>query len=209
MMGGVIVDSGNFDWKSSDKFKCLTTPDDSYHGMVYTESFGKAAYIARARANLLRDLGCCLNANAASMFLTGLETLHLRMERHSQSALKIANYLKSNKHIATVNYPLIEENPSYDLAKKYFTKGASSLVTFTLKEGKEKAVKILENVKVFVHATNIGDARSIITYPSLTTHRQLNDEQLKACGISNTFIRLSVGLEDVDDLIEDLDNALK
>ena len=124
-------------------------------------------------------------------------------------ALKIANYLKSNKRIANVNYPLIPENPSYELAKKYFTKGGSSLVTFTIKDGKEKAIKLIENVKVFVHATNIGDARSIITYPSLTTHRQLNDQELIKCGISNTFIRLSIGLEDVDDLIEDLDNALK
>jgi len=209
MMGGVVIDSGNFDWAKSGKFDCLAKPDASYHGLTYTEAFGKAAFIVRARANLVRDLGCCLNANAASMFLTGLETLHLRMKRHSESALKVAQFLKSNPYAENVNYPLCEENENYDLAKKYFTKGASSIVTFEVKGGKEKAVKFIENLKLFIHATNIGDARSIVTYPCLTTHRQLNDEELKACGISSTFIRLSIGLEDIDDIIADLDKALK
>ena len=209
MMGGIVIDSGNFDWAKSGKFDCLAKPDVSYHGLVYTEAFGKAAFIVRARANLVRDLGCCLNANAASMFLTGLETLHIRMKRHSESALKVANYLKSNPNAENVNYPLCPENENYDLAKRYFDKGASSIVTFEVKGGKEKAVKFIEKLKLFIHATNIGDARSIITYPCLTTHRQLNDEELKACGISSTFIRLSVGLEDIEDIIADLENALK
>ena len=209
MMGGAIVDGGNFDWEASGKFDCLTKPDVSYHGLVYTEAFGNMAYIVRTRTNMVRDLGCCLNANAASMFLTGLETLHLRMKRHSESAIQVANFLKSHKNIEWVNYPLLEESRYYDISKKYFDKGASSIVTFGVKGGVEKAVNLIEKVKLFIHATNIGDARSIITYPCLTTHRQLNEEQLKACGISPTFIRISVGLEDVDDIINDLVQALE
>lgn len=209
MMGGAIIDGGNFDWAASGRFDCLTKPDESYHGLVYTEVFGNLAYIIKARTNLLRDLGCCLNANAASMFLTGLETLSLRMQRHSNSALKVAKFLQKHPNVEGVNYPLLEGCEPYNISTKYFKKGASSIVTFAVKGGVEKAVKLIEKVKLFIHATNIGDARSIITYPCLTTHRQLNEQQLAACGISPTFIRLSIGLEDIEDIINDLSQALE
>ncbi len=209
VLGGVIVDSGNFDWKQSGKFSQFTEPDESYHGLIYAKEFGKAAYIMRARANLLRDLGSTLAPQSALMVLTGMETLHLRMERHSQSALEVAKFLNSHQVIEWVNYPLLQTSQYYNLAQKYLRKGASSILTFGVKGGAEAGVKLLEKVKLAIHATNIGDARTIITYPCLTTHRQLDDAQLKACGISKNFIRLSVGLEDIDDIKEDLNQALK
>lgn len=209
VMGGVIVDSGNFNWESSDKFQCLTTPDASYHGLIYTKEFGKSAYIVRARANLLRDLGSCLSPLNAYFVLLGLETLHLRMQRHSDSALKVAKYLQKHPMIESVNYPLLENDKYYTKAKKYLPKGASSIVGFNIKNGRTKGEKFLEKVKLLIHATNIGDAKSIITYPYLTTHRQLSEEQLLSCGITPVFLRLSVGLEDVEDIIADIEQALK
>ncbi len=208
VLGGAIVDSGNFDWIKSGKFSQFTEPDNSYHGLVYAETFGNAAYIVRARTNLMRDIGCCLSANNASTIIVGLETLHLRMQRHSDSAAKVVEFLQQHPAVEWVNYPLSQTSPDYELAKKYLPKGASSLVTFGLKNGAEMGIKLIEKVKLFIHATNIGDARSIITYPCLTTHRQMNDEELKACGISKNFIRLSVGLEDPADIINDLEQAL-
>lgn len=208
-MGGIIVDAGKFDWKKSGKFKGLTEPDESYHGTIYTEAFGNAAFIVKARAQLLRDLGTCMSPFNAYLTLIGLETLHLRMQRHSDSALKIAKFLESHPAISWVNYPGLESNKYYPLIKKYMPRGASSIVSFGLKEGKEAGIRFIEKAKLLIHATNIGDARSIITYPALTTHRQLNEEQMEACGISDNFMRLSVGLEDVDDIIEDLKQALE
>ena len=207
-MGGMIVDSGNFDWKASGKFPELVDPDPSYHGLSYTEAFGKSAFIVKARGQLLRDFGSCISPFNSYLTLLGLETLHLRMQRLSDTALKVAKYLKKHPKIAWVNYPGLEDNEYYSLVKKYMPKGASSIISFGIKGGKEAGVKFIENVKLLIHATNIGDSRSIITYPCLTTHRQLNDEQLKACGISDDFMRLSVGLEDVDDIIEDIEQAL-
>lgn len=207
-MGGMIVDSGNFDWKASGKFHELVDPDPSYHGLSYTEAFGKSAFIVKARGQLLRDFGSCISPFNSYLTLLGLETLHLRMQRLSDTALKVAKYLKNHPKIAWVNYPGLEDNEYYPLVKKYMPKGASSIISFGIKGGKEAGVKFIENVKLLIHATNIGDSRSIITYPCLTTHRQLNDEQLKACGISDDFMRLSVGLEDVDDIIEDIEQAL-
>lgn len=207
-MGGIIVDSGKFDWAASGKFPELVNPDPSYHGLSYTESFKEAAFIVKARGQLLRDFGSCISPFNSYLTLLGLETLHLRMQRLSDTALKIAKYLEKHPKIAWVNYPGLKTNKYYPLVKKYMCKGASSIISFGVKGGREAGIHFIENVKLLIHATNIGDSRSIITYPCLTTHRQLNDEQLKACGISDDFMRLSVGLEDVDDIIEDIEQAL-
>ncbi len=208
-MGGIIVDSGKFDWEKSGKFKGLTEPDETYHGTIYTKAFGNAAYIVKARAQLLRDLGTCMSPFNAYLTLIGLETLHLRMKRHSESALKIAKFLESHPAVSWINYPGLETNTYYPLVKKYMHEGASSIICFGLKKGKEAGIRFIEKAKLMIHATNIGDSRTIITYPALTTHRQLNEEQLKACGISDNFMRLSVGLEDADDIIEDLKQSLE
>lgn len=207
-MGGMIVDSGNFDWKASGKFPELVEPDESYHGLSYTEAFGKAAFIVKARGQLLRDFGSCISPFNSYLTLLGLETLHLRMQRVCDTALKIAKHLQNHPKIAWVNYPGLENNEYYPLVQKYMPKGASSVISFGIKGGKPSGVHFIENVKLLIHATNIGDSRSIITYPCLTTHRQLNDEQLRACGISDDFMRLSVGLENVDDIIKDIEQAL-
>lgn len=208
-MGGIIVDSGNFDWAKSGKFPQLTEPDESYHGTKYVESFGKMAYIVKARAQLIRDLGTCISPMNSFLIIQGLETLSLRMERVSNSALKVANFLKNHEAVTWVNYPMLGDSPYHELAKKYMPKGASSIVSFGIKNGGESGVKFIENLTLPIHATNIGDSRTIITYPALTTHRQLTDEQMEECGIGRDFMRLSVGLEDVDDIIADLNKALK
>lgn len=207
-MGGAIIDSGNFDWNCSDKFKCITDKDPSYHGLSYTEAFGKAAYIVKARAHLLRDIGCCISPFNSYLTLQGLETLSLRMQRHSDSALKVAEFLSTHPAVKEVKYPGLKNDKYYELAQKYMPKGASSLLSFVVNGDRAVTTKFIENLKMLIHATNIGDTRTIITYPALTTHRQLSAEQLEECGISESFIRLSVGLEDVDDVIEDLDQAL-
>ncbi len=207
-MGGVIIDSGNFDWTKSGKFPELTEPDESYHGIKYVENFGKSAYIVKARAQLIRDLGCCISPFNSFLILQGLETLSLRMEKVSKTALKVAEFLKNHKNVTWVNYPKLKGDKYYDLAEKYLPKGASSIVSFGIKGGREQGTKFIENVKLLIHATNIGDSRSIITYPALTTHRQLTSEQMQECGIGEDFMRISVGLEDVEDIIADLENAL-
>ena len=207
-MGGVIIDSGNFDWEKFKKFPELTEPDESYHGIKYVENFGKAAYIVKARAQLIRDLGCCISPFNSFLILQGLETLSLRMEKVSKTALQVAEYLKKHKNVTWVNYPKLSDNKYYNLAEKYLPKGASSIVSFGIKGGKKEGTKFIESVKLLIHATNIGDSRSIITYPALTTHRQLTSEQMKECGIGEDFMRISVGLEDVEDIIADLENAL-
>ena len=208
-MGGVIVDSGNFDWTKSGKFPELTEPDDSYHGTKYVEAFGKMAYIVKARAQMIRDLGTCISPMNSFLIIQGLETLSLRMERLSQTALKVAKFLENHPAVAWVNYPMLENSDYHKLALKYMPKGCSSIVSFGIKNGKSAGIKFIEHLTLPIHATNIGDSRTIITYPALTTHRQLTDEQMKECGIGTDFMRLSVGLEDVDDILQDLDNALK
>lgn len=204
-MGGMIVDSGKFDWSQNDKFKMLTTPDESYHGIIYNREFKEAAYIAKARTHLIRDLGCCQSPFNSYLTIMGLESLHVRMQRHSDNALKLAEYLEQNENINFVHYPLLKSDKSYNLAKKYFKNGASSLIAFGVKGD---CVKFIESLKLFIHATNIGDARSIITYPAGTTHRQLTDEQLIEAGISKDFMRASVGIENIDDIIEDVEQAI-
>ena len=208
-MGGVIVDSGNFDWTKSGKFPELTEPDESYHGTKYVEAFGKMAYIVKARAQMIRDLGTCISPMNSFLIIQGLETLSLRMERLSQTALKVAKFLENHPAVAWVNYPMLENSDYHKLALKYMPKGCSSIVSFGIKNGKSAGVKFIEHLTLPIHATNIGDSRTIITYPALTTHRQLTDEQMKECGIGTDFMRLSVGLEDVDDILKDLENALK
>lgn len=207
-MGGVIVDSGNFNWEKSGKFKELTEPDSTYHGIEYVKTFGKSAYIIKARVQNLRDLGSCQSPFNAYLTINGLETLSLRMERHCSSALKIAEYLEQHPCISWVNYPGLKSSKYYELAQKYTPKGCSSIVSFGVKGGACAGEKFINALKIPIHTTNIGDTRSIITYPYLTTHRQLNKEELEACGISDDFIRLSVGLEDLEDLIEDINQAL-
>ena len=205
-MGGVIVDSGKFDWAQNDKFKMFTTPDESYHGVIYNKVFGEAAFIVKARTHLIRDLGCCQSPFNAYLTQLGLETLHVRMDRHCENALKLAQYLEKHPHINFVNYPLLKSSKDYDLAQKYLKKGASSLIGFGV-DG--DGTKFIEALKLFIHATNLGDVRSIITYPAGTTHRQLSDEQKIKAGITNDFMRASIGLENIDDIIEDIEYAIK
>lgn len=205
-MGGIIVDSGNFDWSCNDKFPMFTQPDESYHGIIYAKEFGNAAFIVKSRAHLVRDLGCIQSPFNAYLTQLGIETLHVRMERHCENALKLAKHLEQHPNINFVNYPYLESSPDYNLAKKYLKHGASSLIGFGV-DG--NGTKFIEALKLFIHATNLGDVRSIITYPAGTTHRQLSDEQKIRAGITNDFMRASIGLENIDDIIEDIDNAIK
>ena len=205
-MGGVIVDSGKFDWSQNDKFPMFTTPDESYHGVIYTETFKEAAFIAKCRTHLLRDLGCCQSPFNAYLTQMGLETLHVRMDRHCENAMKLAEHLEKHPHINFVNYPLLKSSPDYDMAQKYLKKGASSLIGFGVNGD---GTKFIEALKLFIHATNLGDVRSIITYPAGTTHRQLSDEQLKEANITKDFMRASVGLESINDIIADIENAIE
>ena len=205
-MGGAIIDSGNFDWSQNDKFKMFTTPDESYHGVIYNQVFGNAAFIVKARTHLMRDLGCCQSPFNAYLTQLGIETLHVRMDRHCENASKLAQYLESHPHINFVNYPLLKSSPDYELAKKYLPKGGSSLIGFGV-DG--DGTKFIEALKLFVHATNLGDVHSVITYPAGTTHRQLSEDQKIKAGITNDFMRASIGLENIDDIIADIDNAIK
>ena len=205
-MGGAIIDSGKFDWSQNDKFKMFTTPDESYHGVIYNQVFGEAAFIVKARTHLMRDLGCCQSPFNAYLTQLGIETLHVRMDRHCENALKLAEYLEKHPHINFVNYPLLKSSPDYELAQKYLKKGGSSLIGFGVNGD---GTKFIEALKLFVHATNLGDVHSVITYPAGTTHRQLSEEQKIKAGITNDFMRASVGLENIDDIIEDIDNAIK
>lgn len=208
-IGGIIVDSGKFDWKESGKFPGLTTPDPSYHGLVYTEALGAAAYITKARVQLLRDLGSSLSPFNAFLLLQGLETLHLRLERHSENALKTAQFLENHPLVEWVSYPGLESHPSYKLAQKYLPDGQGAILTFGVKGGKEAAKKVINSVKLFSHLANIGDSKSLIIHPASTTHQQLSEEEQRSAGVSPELIRLSVGTEAIDDILEDLDQALK
>ncbi len=207
-LGGVIVDSGNFDWAASGKFPEMTTSDDSYHGVVYTENFGKAAFITKARAQLMRDLGSAPAPMNCFLLNLGLETLHLRMERHSENALKVAKYLEANDKIAWVSYPGLPSSPDYELAQKYLAKGASGVIAFGPKGGREASVKLMDSLKLANIVCHVADARTGVLHPASSTHRQLTDEQLKECGVLPELIRMSVGIENVDDIIADLQQAI-
>ena len=207
-LGGIIVDSGNFDWEASGKFPGLTTPDDSYHVIVYTKHFGKAAYINKACVQLMRDMGLSPAPMNAFLLNLGTETLHLRMPRHSENALKVAKFLEADERIEWVNYPGLESNKYYPLVKKYLKDGCSGVVSFGVKGGREKAVKFLDSLEVAAIVTHVADARTCALHPASSTHRQLTDEQLNACGGSPDLVRFSVGIENVDDIIEDINQAL-
>ncbi len=206
-LGGVIVDSGNFNWANGN-FPDFTEPDESYHGLVYVEHFGKAAYIAKARAQLMRDLGSTPSPNNAFLLNLGLETLHLRMERHSENALKVAEFLEADDRINWVNYPNLKSNKYYDIAKKYLPKGCSGVISFGIKGGKEAAIKFMESLKIAALVVHVADARTSVLHPASTTHRQLSDEQLIASGVPADLIRMSVGIENSDDIISDIKQAL-
>lgn len=208
-IGGCIVDSGNFDFsKYPDKYPGLCKPDESYHGLTFTERFGKAAYITRAVTCLMRDLGSCQAPQNAFYINIGLETLALRMERHCANAQAVAEWLENNENVAWVNYPGLPSNKYYSLAKKYMPKGSCGVISFGLKGGRVNAEKMMSNLKLAAVVTHVADARTCVLHPASHTHRQLSDEQLKECGVAPEMIRLSVGIENVDDIIEDLNQAI-
>lgn len=213
-IGGIIVDSGKFNW-GSGKFPQFSEPDPSYHGLNLWETFGhfpglgNVAFAIRARVQLLRDLGSCMSPFNAFLFLQGLETLHLRMERHSQNAMKVAEFLKTHPKVAWVNYPGLPDHPSFETAKKYHTRGLfGAILGFGVKGGLEAGIKLIREIKLFSHLANIGDAKSLIIHPASTTHQQLSEEEQRATGVTPDFVRLSIGLENADDIIEQLDQAL-
>ncbi len=208
-VGGAIVDSGKFDWNAhADKFPGLTTPDDSYHGIVYTERFGKGAYITKATAQLMRDLGSIPAPMNSFLLNVGLETLHLRVPRHCENAVKVAKYLKNSDKVAWVNCPMLEGNKYYDLAKKYMPNGTCGVITFGLKGGRETAIKFMDSLEFIAIVTHVADARSCVLHPASHTHRQMTDEQLIEAGVQPDLIRFSIGIENADDIINDLEQAL-
>lgn len=207
-LGGVIVDGGIFDWAASGKFPEFTTPDDSYHGVIYTEKFGNSAFITKARVQLMRDLGSSPAPQNAFLLNLGLETLHLRMKQHSENALKVATFLANDSRVSWVNYPGLPDSKYKDLVAKYLPDGTSGVVSFGVKGGREAAIRVLDSLKLAAIVTHVADARTCALHPASTTHRQLTDEQLAEGGIGADLIRLSVGIENVADIIEDLDQAL-
>ncbi|MDY4737049.1 O-acetylhomoserine aminocarboxypropyltransferase/cysteine synthase family protein [Terrisporobacter sp.] len=208
-LGGVVVDSGNFDWIGSGKFPCLTEPDESYHGLNYAKDCGKSAYTTKLLAQYLRDTGACLSAQSAFNLLIGLETLSLRIERHVKNTKKITEFLNDHPQVAWVNYPGLKNNKYYELGQKYLPNGAGSIFTFGIKGGLEAGIKFIESLQIFSHLANVADAKSLVIHPASTTHAQLNEEEQKLAGVTPDMIRVSVGIEDVDDLIWDLNQALK
>ena len=209
-VGGAIVDSGKFDWSAhAEKFPGLCTPDDSYHGVTYTEKFGKGAYITKATVQLMRDLGSIQAPQNAFYLNIGLETLPLRMERHCSNAMKIAEYLENHEKVAWVNYPGLKSNKYYDLAQKYMPKGSCGVISFGLKSGRSGAGKMMDHLKLAAIVTHVADARTCVLHPASHTHRQMSDEQLVEAGVAPDLIRLSVGIENVDDIIADLAQAIE
>ena len=209
-VGGCIVDSGNFDWEAhADKFPGLTTPDESYHGIIYTKKFGKAAYITKATAQVMRDLGSIQSPMNAFLLNLGLETLHLRVPRHCENAQKVAEYLQSREDVAWVNYPGLENDKYHALAQKYMPNGTCGVISFGLKGGRQAAGEFMDKLKLAAIVTHVADARTCVLHPASHTHRQLSDEQLREAGVDPSLIRLSVGIENVDDIIEDIRQALE
>lgn len=208
-VGGAVVDSGNFDWAAyGDKYHGLTTPDESYHGITYTEKFGKAAYITKATVQLMRDLGSIPSPQNCFLLNVGLETLPLRMERHCYNAQKVAEYLHAHEKVSSVNYAGLPDDKYYTLAQKYMPKGTCGVISFELKGGREAAVRFMDSLKLAAIVTHVADARTSVLHPASHTHRQLNDKQLAEAGVSPGMIRFSVGIENVEDIIADLDQAL-
>lgn len=208
-VGGAIVDSGNFDWnKYAEKFPGLTTPDETYHGLVYTERFGKGAYITKATAQMMRDLGSIQSPQNAFLLNLGLETLHLRVPRHCENALAAAKYLKNHEKVAWVNCPSMEGDQYYELAQKYMPNGTCGVITFGIKGGREAAVRMMDNLKMIAIVTHVADARSCVLHPASHTHRQMNEQELLEAGVQPDLIRFSVGIENIEDIIADLEQAL-
>jgi O-acetylhomoserine (thiol)-lyase len=207
-IGGAIVDSGKFDW-TNGRYPELTEPDPSYHGVKYVESFANMAYIIKARTQFLRDMGSCMSPFNAFLFLQGIETLHLRMPRHSENALKLAHWLEKNKAVSWVNYPGLESHQDYKLAKKYLPNGQGAIVGFGIKGGRAAGIKFINNVKLASHLANIGDSKTLVIHPASTTHSQLTQAEQLAAGVTEDYIRVSVGTEHIDDIIADFEQALK
>ena len=209
-VGGAIVDSGNFDWmKYPEKFKGLCTPDESYHGIIYAEKFGKMAYIQKATAQIMRDLGSIQSPMNAFLLNIGLETLPLRVERHCENALKVATFLENNDKVAWVNYPGLKSNKYYELSQKYLQNGSCGVISFGLKGGRKAAGDMMDHLKLAAIVTHVADARTCVLHPASHTHRQMSDEQLREAGVAPDLIRLSVGIENVNDIIRDLEQAMK
>jgi len=208
VVGGCIIDSGKFDWEKAGKYPELTEPDESYHGVVYTKQFGAAAYITKSRVQLMRDFGSTPQPIMAYLLNLGLETLALRMQRHSENALKVAKYLHDHEKVLWVNYPMLEDNKYYALAQKYMPKGAPGVVSFGVAGGREAAMSLMNKLKLAQIVVHVADARTCVLHPASTTHRQLTDEQLEAGGIRPEMMRFSVGIENADDIIADLEQAL-
>jgi len=207
-IGGVIVDSGNFDWTQNDKFPGLTTPDESYHGITYSDTFGKGAYITKATVQLMRDLGSMPSPHDAFLLNVGLESLHLRVARHCENAKKVAEYLKNHDKITWVNCAMLEDDKQYAKAQKYMPNSTCGVVSFGIKGGRAAATKFMDSLKLAAIVTHVADARSCCLHPASTTHRQLTDEQLKECGVTPDLIRFSCGIEDCEDIIADIEQAL-
>jgi len=208
-IGGVVVDSGRFDWAQNAKFPGICEPDASYHGLKFYEALGSIAYIIKLRVSLLRDIGASLSPFNSFLFLQGLETLPLRMERHSVNAITVARYLEEHPKVTWVSYPGLESHPAYALAKRYHTRGLyGAIIGFGVEGGRESGRRFVESTKLLSHLANIGDAKSLVIHPATTTHSQLEPEELHAAGVTDDFVRLSIGLETVDDIIDDIDQAL-
>ncbi|MBU5438905.1 homocysteine synthase [Tissierella sp. MSJ-40] len=207
-IGGVIVDSGKFNWEGNNRFPDFNKSDPSYHGLIYSRDIGAAAYITKMRVQLLRDTGAALSPFNSFLFLQGLETLSLRIEKHVSNAKKISEFLQRHPFVSWVNYPSLKGNKYYDLAQKYFPKGAGSIFTFGIKGGIEEGKKFIENLEIFSHLANVADAKSLVIHPASTTHAQLTEEEQKLAGVTPDMIRLSIGIEDVDDLIYDIEQAI-
>lgn len=208
-IGGVIVDGGNFNWKESGKFPGLTEPDPSYNGVVYWDAVGPISYIIKARVQLARDIGATISPFNSFLLLQGLETLHLRMERHSSNALAVAKFLETHPAVEWVSYTGLESHPSYKLVSKYLPKGQGAILTFGIKGGIEAGQKVINNVKLLSHLANVGDSKSLIIHPASTTHSQLEGEKLLSTGVTPGMIRLSIGTENIDDILYDLDQAIR
>jgi len=207
-IGGAIVDSGNFDW-TNGRYPELTEPDPSYHGVRYVEAVGNLAYIIKARTQFLRDMGPCMSPFNAFLFIQGLETLHLRMPRHSENALALAKWLEKQNEVAWVNYPGLESHPDYALAKKYLKNGCGAIIGFGIKGGRDAGIKFINAVKLASHLANIGDSKTLVIHPASTTHQQLSDAEQLDAGVTPDYVRISVGTEHIDDIIADVQQALK
>jgi O-acetylhomoserine (thiol)-lyase len=208
-IGGLIVDSGHFDWNGSGRFPAFNAPEPAYHGLRFVDTFGELAFILRARVLGLRDMGAAMSPFNAWLFLQGIETLHLRMVRHSENALQVARFLEGHPCVTWVRYPGLESSPTYHLKDRYLPDGQGALVGFGIKGGREAAVKFIESLSLASHLANIGDAKTLVIHPASTTHEQLSEEEQRAAGVTPDFIRLSIGIEDVADIIADLDQALE